>query len=61
MTCPACALPPLTDSFFEDVSEGDTLIPAEEYQEETTQNTAFEQFLYRDVTNYFWKRSATTL
>ena len=24
--CPACALPQLTDSFFEEVSEGDTLI-----------------------------------
>ena len=54
-TCPACALPPLTHSFFEEVSEGDTLIPAEEYQGETTQNTAFEQFLYRDVTEIILK------
>ena len=39
-TCPACALPQLTDSFFEEVPEGDTLILAEDYQRETTQNTA---------------------
>ena len=51
-TCPACVLPQLTDSFFEEVSEGDkyTLILAEDYQGETTQNTAFEQSLHRDVT-----------
>lgn len=51
-TCPACALPQLTDSFFEEVSEGDkyTLILAEDYQGETTQNTAFEPSLHRDVT-----------
>ena len=61
-TRPACALPPLTGSFFEEVSEGDTLFPAEEYQGETTQNTAFEQFLYRDVTEITSeKRSARTL
>ena len=49
-TCPACALPPLTDSFFDEVSESGALIPAEDYQRETTQNMAFEQFLYRGVT-----------
>ena len=47
---PACALPPLTDSFLEEVSAGDTLILAEDYQGETTQNTALEQSLHRDVT-----------
>ena len=50
MTCPACALLQLADSFFEDVSEGDTLILGEDYQGETTQNTALEQSLHRDVT-----------
>ena len=49
-TCPACALPPLTDSFFDEVSESGALIPAEDHQRETTQNMAFEQFLYRGVT-----------
>ena len=49
-TCPACALPPLTDSFFEEVSEGDTLILVDDYQGETTQNIALEQSLHRDVT-----------
>ena len=49
-TCPACALPPLTDSFFEEISQGDTIISAEDYQGETTQNTALGQSLYRDVT-----------
>ena len=49
-TCPACALPQLTDSFFEDVPEGDTLILAEDYLGETTQNTVLEQSLHRDVT-----------
>ena len=48
-TCPACALPPLTDSFFEDVSEGDTLNSAEDYQGVTAKNTALEQSLHRDV------------
>ena len=50
LTCPASALTPLTDSFFEEVSEGDTVILAEDYQGETTQNTALEQSLHRDVT-----------
>ena len=49
-TCPACALPQLTDSFFEEVPEGDTLILAEDHQRETTQNTAPKQCLRRDVT-----------
>ena len=49
-TCPACALPQLTDSFFQEVSEGDTLVLAEDYQGETTQNTALEQSLHREVT-----------
>ena len=49
-TCPACALPQLTDSLFEEVSEGDTLIIAEDYHGETTQNTVLEQSLHRDVT-----------
>ena len=49
-TCPACALPQLTDSFFEEVPEGDTLILAEDHQRETTQNTAPKQCLHRDVT-----------
>ena len=35
-TCPACALPQQTDSFFKEVPEGDTLILAEDYQRETT-------------------------
>ena len=39
-TCPACALPPLTDSFFEEVYEGNTQIIAEDYQGGTTQFTA---------------------
>ena len=49
-TCPACALPPLTDSFFEEVSEGDTPILAEECQGETIQNIVLEQSPHRDVT-----------
>ncbi|PFX12956.1 putative RNA-directed DNA polymerase from transposon X-element [Stylophora pistillata] len=49
-TCPACALPPLTDSFFEEVSEKDTLILAEECQGETIQNIVLEQSPHRDVT-----------
>lgn len=48
-TCPACALLQLTYSFFEEVPEGDTLILAEYYQGETTQNTALKQSLHRDV------------
>ena len=39
-TCPACALPPLTDSFFEEVYEGNTQIIAEDYQGGTTQFSA---------------------
>ena len=38
-TCPACALPPLTDSFFEEVYEGNTQIIAEDNQGGTTQFT----------------------